>query len=92
MLKQKNRKRVILSIAIMSFLASCSTQNVSPKEGGYYYKNIYFGSHRSTHYKQGVQDGCSTAQGNYLKAHTLFRENRDYYDGWFLGRNRCREI
>ena len=42
-------------------------------------------------YKAGYQDGCTTAHGEYTKNHELFKNDRDYYDGWFAGRSGCQE-
>ena len=37
-------------------------------------------------------DGCITAKGTYKKSHTLFNNDQEYNDGWFLGRNRCKHL
>ena len=42
-------------------------------------------------YKAGYQDGCTTAHGEYTKDHELFRNDRDYCDGWFAGRSGCQK-
>jgi len=59
-------------------------------KNGYYYRGIYFGKNLDHYFQQGIQDGCTTAHGDYKKSHTLFNTNKSYYDGWFLGRNKCR--
>jgi hypothetical protein len=59
---------------------------------GYTYHGIYFGKHLSDTYKYGIRDGCETSRGVYTKSHHLFNSDNDYYNGWFIGRNRCREL
>jgi hypothetical protein len=49
-------------------------------------------SHFTEHYKEGIEDGCTTATGDYTKVHWLFKNSKDYKNGWFLGRNRCRRF
>ena len=80
----------ILITSSLLFLSACSSSEVPVKEGGYYHSDIYFGSHFPDIYKKGIQDGCTTAKGNYKKSHQLFQNKKDYVDGWFLGRNKCR--
>jgi len=72
--------------------SACTSNNTLPYLGGYVYSGITFGKNLSDYYKQGIRDGCRTAQGFYTKSHTLFKTADDYYDGWFLGRNRCRHL
>jgi len=40
-------------------------------------------------FKKGQEDGCMTANGNYVKNSEMFRNNTDYYNGWFYGRSKC---
>lgn len=46
-------------------------------------------SNKSELFKQGVFDGCSTAEGNYSKNHYRFNNNAEYHEGWFHGRQYC---
>lgn len=73
-------------------LTSCGTKKLPTSQGGFRYKGIYFGSFFTRHYKEGIQDGCNTAKGNYQKSHWLFKNSKDYHQGWFLGRNRCKVL
>ena len=83
----------ICTIGLSLFmLTSCGTKRIPTAQGGYTYKGIYFGSHFTRHYKEGIEDGCTTAKGEYLKNHWLFKHSKDYNKGWFLGRNRCRVL
>ena len=38
---------------------------------------------------QGQNDGCRTADGEYVKNSEMFRTNMDYQNGWFYGRSKC---
>jgi hypothetical protein len=82
---------LILITATLPLLTACHTDNPSKYQNGYTYSGIYFGKNISSFYKQGIRDGCSTAKGIYTKSHILFKQEADYYKGWFLGRNRCKD-
>ncbi len=73
-------------------LNGCAPAKAPVSEGGYYHSGIYFGKNFSDYYKRGIEDGCTTAKGDYVKNHKLFNNNDDYNDGWFLGRNRCKDL
>ena len=85
-------KQILLYVSIVNIFTACSTPEVPKSKGGYYYSHIYFGSYLSSFYKLGIVDGCITAKGDYRKSHRLFRENNDYQNGWFLGRNKCKDL
>ena len=70
----------------------CTPSKVPMSEGGYSHSGIYFGKNFSDIFKQGIEDGCTTSKGNYKKSHRLFNNIKDYHDGWFLGRNRCKHL
>jgi len=40
-------------------------------------------------FKTGMHDGCTTATGEYTKNSEMFRNNREYHEGWFYGRKKC---
>jgi len=82
---------IILASSLLLFNA-CSPNETQVSEGGYYHSGIYFGTNFPDVYQKGIKDGCTTAQGDYKKSHTLFNNNKDYNNGWFLGRNRCRHL
>ncbi|ADV45364.1 hypothetical protein [Nitratifractor salsuginis] len=44
---------------------------------------------QSPAYQKGYSDGCATAHGEYQKESELFRNDRNYYEGWFAGRSGC---
>ena len=87
----KKIMQTTLIIAIGSFFWGCSSK-IPANKGGYYYNHIYFGSHLTKSYKRGVRDGCSTAKGKYTKSHWFFQNKKEYVDGWFMGRNKCRGL
>ena len=80
---------------VFLFLTACtpsSRHEMFRPKSGYQYSGIYFGKHLSPLLKRGIDDGCETAKGFYTKSHTLFNNEIDYYNGWFLGRNKCRHL
>jgi hypothetical protein len=80
-------------ILLFGLLHNGCTPNRAPvSKGGYYHSGIYFGQNFSDNYKRGIEDGCTTAKGDYVKNHRLFNNDDDYNDGWFLGRNRCKDL
>ena len=86
-------KTISLLVIATSFfsLTGCSKEKAPIPETGYYHSGIYFGKNFSANYQQGIADGCTTAKGEYRKSHTLFNNDQNYNDGWFLGRNRCKD-
>ena len=89
-----HRKTISLFVIGSSFFyfTSCSKEKQPVPETGYYHSGIYFGKNFSVNYQQGIADGCTTAKGVYKKSHTLFNNDKNYNDGWFLGRNRCKHL
>jgi len=88
----KHKTILLLLLGSLSFyFSACNSSKVPASKGGYTHSGIYFGKHFPPNYQQGIADGCTTAKGNYKKSHRLF--NNDFnYQGWFLGRNRCRPL
>lgn len=43
----------------------------------------------SPSFKKGKHDGCETSKGTYTKRSKMFRNNADYQNGWFYGRQNC---
>ena len=83
----------VLSLTSSLFLFNACTPKETPLDkGGYYHSNIYFGVDLSDSYQKGIKDGCTTAKGNYKKSHQLFKNDKDYNNGWFLGRNKCKNL
>jgi len=91
-MKSIDKTKIMIMLSPFLLLQACSQKKISPAQGGYYYNGIYFGSHFTMHYKDGIEQGCITAKGSYKKDHWLFKHSKDYKTGWFLGRNRCRHL
>jgi hypothetical protein len=77
--------------AVFFIANGCTTSTPTESFGGYYHSKIYFGKDLTVNKRQGIADGCNTAKGFYRKSHDLF-QYKEYYDGWFIGRNRCRDL
>ncbi len=92
-------KKVIsisLSILISTYFVGCSRRGV-PKpnvctKGSYCYKNINFGKSRGPSYEKGIRDGCRTGEGFFTKDYYKSSTDKNYYDGWILGRSKCKQI
>jgi len=82
----------LIAGGLILFLPACKSNNTPRYFSGYTYSGVSFGKDLSDIYKKGIRDGCETAKGTYTKSHRLFNQNIDYYEGWFLGRNRCRHL
>ncbi|MCD6654682.1 MAG: hypothetical protein LT067_07955 [Sulfurovum sp.] len=83
-------KLLLLSSFLSALFVGCTPAKTPQSQGGYYHNGIYFGKNLSKSFQHGIQDGCTTARGDYQKSHTLFNTDKSYHDGWFLGRNKCR--
>ena len=66
-----------------------SNGSASSTDTSFIYQGHDFGTHRNDRFKKGVIDGCSTADGNYSKDHTLYRSDLSYKAGWQDGRLKC---
>ncbi len=89
----KNKKIFYFIISPTIFLfVGCSSAKIPERKGGFTYSSIYFGKVLNPNLKHGIIDGCTTAKGKYQKIHYLFKNNNYYNKGWFLGRNRCRNL
>jgi hypothetical protein len=85
----------LLLISTLLLFSSCKSHNeatIKKNINAYYYNGVYFGKNLTKKYKKGIKDGCTTAKGKYKKSHRLFRKNKDYEEGWFLGRNKCKHL
>ena len=90
---------VLILSASMLFLSGCGGMTL-PSFGSapsvenaehFIYQGHDFGPGRNADYRQGVLDGCKTAQGTYTKNHASFRNNEDYKAGWEHGRLHCKK-
>jgi len=87
-------KAIVLSICVGLFFTACTSSGVNSVGGGeiYTYKEMNFGSNRTTSFKRGVVDGCDTAAGDYRKDHNAFNIDQNYRMGWGDGRLQCYDI
>ena len=93
MLLMKTTATLIVTLGLSMLFTGCNEGNqLPPSQGGFHYRGIYFGKITNSAYKRGIQDGCETARGFYTKSHAQFQQDDNYYNGWFLGRNKCRKL
>jgi len=90
-------KKVINSILLTTstlIIASCSGNSPTPScaKDAYCYKNINFGKSRGSSYEHGIRDGCRTGEGEFTKDYSSSSSDKNYYDGWILGRSKCKQI
>lgn len=87
----KYTKTLITTTAIVTglLLIAC-TSSPEIHANDYIYQGINFGSDRDADFKQGVQDACRTADGDYTKDHHKFNHNESYKIGWEDGRLECK--
>ncbi len=93
------RKRVVLSLVSVVasfFVVGCgNSKNLTPKNcqsNMYCYKNINFGVSRGSSWEKGIRDGCKTGEGEFTKDYYASSTDKNYYDGWILGRSKCKQI
>ena len=86
------RSKLLLLTPVAFIFTACSPKEIPVSEGGYYHSGVYFGAHFTKAHKKGIKDGCATSKGTYTKSHTSFQNKKEYADGWFLGRNKCRHL
>jgi hypothetical protein len=91
--------RLLLSVsAITFFIGGCAESSGSlsldscGKNGNFCHKNINFGPSRGVDYEMGIKDGCTTAEGTFTKNYYMSGKSKDYFDGWILGRSKCKQI
>ena len=92
MLQKKSILLLIIGSTTLFYFSGCGSSKVPESKGGYTHSGVYFGKHFSDYFKEGIEDGCTTAKGDYKKSHKRFNKYKDYKDGWFLGRNRCKHL
>jgi len=91
--------KILLSMTISLFyINGCSGSSSSlslencRQSGNFCYKNINFGPTRGVDYEMGIKDGCRTGEGYFTKNYFMSSKSKDYYDGWILGRSKCKQI
>ena len=84
-------KALITTTAIVTglLLTACTSSSIN-SYNDYVYQGINFGSDRDANFKQGVRDACRTADGDYTKDHSKFKNNESYRIGWEDGRLQCK--
>jgi len=84
----------LLAVSIM--VIGCASSNSASlgecKKGMYCYKGINFGASRGSDYEKGIRDGCRTGEGTFTKDYSMSSSSKDYFDGWILGRSKCKQI
>jgi len=78
-----NITKVILLLSSCFFFLACTNSN-----GPHQYRSMNL-NNKSKSYVKGANDGCSTAEGHYVKNHSAFNNNSDYNEGWWAGRRNC---
>ncbi len=71
-------------------ISRCSTTAAS--RGYFCYQGYNFGRALTSLHKQGIKDGCRTANGYFTKNYTLSQSSDDYIKGWDKGRATCKLI
>jgi hypothetical protein len=97
------RYRVLLGVCLSFLISSCSSTqaNYTQKDStidkcssgeNFCYKGINFGISRGKLYEKGIIDGCTTGEGKFTKNYSLSSSSKDYFDGWIVGRSKCKQI
>lgn len=92
MKKTRSLSTVLTIFGLTILLTSCANRSSADPKKSYTYRGIVFDGSFSADAKAGIRDGCETARGVYTKSHNRFNNSNDYYNGWFLGRNKCRKL
>ena len=94
-----NRVKILLGVtAALLFISGCAESGGSlslatcKQNGNFCYKKINFGPTRGVDYEMGIKDGCRTAEGYFTKNYYMSSRSKDYFDGWMLGRSKCKQI
>ena len=92
----KRVKVSIFSLISILFISGCANRGQiiqqGCQKGMYCYKNINFGVSRGKTYEKGIRDGCKTGEGRFTKNYYLSSRDKNYFDGWILGRSKCKQI
>jgi len=88
--------KISILLAVSTILIGCAnSDSATPGEcqkGMYCYKSINFGVSRGADYEKGIRDGCRTGEGTFTKDYSMSSSSKDYFDGWILGRSKCKQI
>lgn len=89
-------KLILVGFSLIIMGCSSDSEDLSLdlcKQKGYFcYKNINFGKSRGSDYEKGIRDGCKTGEGTFTKDYSLSSTSKDYFDGWILGRSKCKQV
>jgi len=92
------RKIVVLSflgvISSLVIVGCGNSKNLTPQncqKNMYCYKSINFGVSRGSSWEKGIRDGCRTGEGYFTKDYYASSSDKNYYDGWILGRSKCKQ-
>ncbi len=94
----KHFSKISLICISIFLINSCSSKkiildpNECKKEGLFCYKGVSYGKDRGPEFRRGVKDGCKTGEGTFTKDYSLSSTSKDYFDGWMLGRSKCKQI
>ena len=84
----------LLTVAVM--VIGCASSNRASlgecQKGMYCFKGINFGVSRGSDYEKGIRDGCRTGEGTFTKDYSMSSSSKNYFDGWILGRSKCKQI
>jgi len=86
--------QLLLASAMAFLIMGCTSSESSliPNRGDYIYRGHDFGPDRDAAYRQGVEDGCRTSDGDYTKNHVSYKTDESYHNGWEHGRLHCKGV
>jgi len=85
----RNKTKIVVGsiVAIILIFSGCASKN--HKKSNKKIERVADVDIESSAYISGDRDGCATAKGTYTKSHSQFKNNLNYHEGWFNGRQRC---
>lgn len=87
-------KYSLYSLTTLLYISGCSRGPAVPQScqpGMYCYKNINFGVSKGSSFERGIRDGCKTGEGDFRKDYGSSSSNKNYENGWILGRSKCKQ-
>jgi len=94
-MRKKVKISLFFTLSAFAIVGCSNNNNLSVEncgEGNYCYKNINFGPTQGSEYEKGIRDGCTTGEGDFRKDYSLSSSSKSYFDGWILGRSKCKQI
>jgi len=83
--------KAISLIGALFLLLGCTPKNPTPMDLAQTPVQKVDLSNKSQAFKDGFNDGCETAKGNYTKDSSRFKSDPEYNEGWFAGRSSCHQ-